>query len=576
MTFAKPPMVWAGNERSPVLGITVEGRHYALFGPTGATWSGLGSGKLVCRSAKNYFSLAVLPQADEATLALFRRYAHNHVTATEVAWRFDEPNGTVIATYTFTTASREGNAKGTLFALYPHQWRHATTKLLDRQYASVRGAMKLGEGTSFETRMQYPGVLPCLPEVGGSDRQRITAMLRDEAARAAPPPKDTYWEGKWLGRTATLAAIAEQYAMDDEAAALRERLQERLQEWFTAAGSDGRAKNRTVFAYEPNWGTLIGYPASYGSDTDLNDHHFHYGYLLRAAAEVARHKPGWAADDQFGGAVKLLIRDFASPSRRDAAFPFLRCFDIYAGHSWASGSAKFADGNNQESSSEAMNAWCALLLWGEAGGDRTIRDLGVFLYTTELSAIEEYWFDVHQENHPKGFGRTVAAMIWGGKSGHETWFSANPECIHGINWLPIHGGSLYLGRWPEYVERNYAALVRENGGDKWDAWADVMWMYRALVDPNDAMRQFDAGAASAPLEGGNSPANAYHWIGNLRRLGRVERTVTADTPLYAVFRSGEKRTYVVYQTGDGRRTVRFSDGRELTADGKGFHVVAGE
>ena len=100
--------------------------------------------------------------------------------------------------------------------------------------------------------------------------------------------------------------------------------------------------------------TLIGSKPSYGSDGQLNDHHFHYGYFIRAAAEVARLDPTWV--EKWGGMVELLIRDIASTNREDLLFPHLRCFDVYAGHSWASGHAKFGDGNNQESSSESMNA----------------------------------------------------------------------------------------------------------------------------------------------------------------------------------------------------------------------------
>jgi len=61
----------------------------------------------------------------------------------------------------------------------------------------------------------------------------------------------------------------------------------------------------------------------------------------------------------------------------DPRFPFLAQLRIpYAGHSWACGHARFGDGNNQESSSEAMNAWCGLILWGTATGDTALRDLG--------------------------------------------------------------------------------------------------------------------------------------------------------------------------------------------------------
>ena len=149
-------------------------------------------------------------------------------------------------------------------------------------------------------------------------------------------------------------------------------------------------------------------------------------------------------------------------------------------------------------------------------------------------------------------------MIWGGKGANETWFSAAPEAVHGINFLPIHGGSLYLGHDPAYVRKNYAAMVRENQGDRWDQWADILWMFLALADPDEAMTQFEAAKDNYPAEGGNTKANTYHWLGNLRILGRVDPTVTADYPLYAVFRKGRRRTYAVYNPSPKPRTVRFS------------------
>jgi len=113
--------------------------------------------------------------------------------------------------------------------------------------------------------------------------------------------------------------------------------------------------------------------------------------------------------------VKMLVRDIASPDRRDPLFPFLRCFDKYAGHSWASGDANFADGNNQESSSESLNAWYGLILWGAATGDAALRDTGLFLFNTERTAVEEYWFDVSGSNFPKDFPNVALGMLWGGK-----------------------------------------------------------------------------------------------------------------------------------------------------------------
>lgn len=575
ITFARPPEVWSGGERTAVLGVSVGGKLYALFGPSGSTWAGLGGKTLTCQSGgKAYFSLALLPEKSDKALALFTRYAYSHVTDTTVAWRYEPKTSIVETTFSFATKAHEGDERGTLFALYPHQWRTMDRKLSGHSYGSVRGEMRLGDGTGFTTRMTYPGVLPALPDAGGCDKAVLSALL-DAETRVAPGPKDTYWDGKLLGRLAALVPIAGQLENEEAARKLTGELKRRLEGWFSASAPDvaGARKRAGLFYYDKRWGALIGYPASYGSDTELNDHHFHYGYFLRAAAEVARRDPAWAGADRFGPMVKLLIRDMASPDRADPLFPFLRCFDPYAGHSWASGAARFADGNNQESSSEAMNAWYALVLWGEATGDAALRDLGIFLYTTEMHAIDEYWFDVLGRNRPKEYGPSVVTMVWGGKGVYETWFSPAPEAKHGINWLPIHAGSLYLGRYPEYVEKDYQALLGEKGGKPWGQWADIIWMYRALSDPRDAVRQYEARPRGFQFEAGNSPALTYHWLFNLARLGRVDRTVTADCPLCAVFTDGRRKTYAAYNMSAAPRTVTFSDGTKVEAKGRGPALI---
>ena len=130
--------------------------------------------------------------------------------------------------------------------------------------------------------------------------------------------KDTYWEGKWLGKIATL--IPHRRAVPA---------------WTRIAGccgigcaggwrsgsrrrqADGKPKAAGLFYYDDSWGTLIGYPASYGSDTELNDHHFHYGYFIKAAAEIARHDPAWAKDDRWGGMVEAADPRHRQPRPQD-------------------------------------------------------------------------------------------------------------------------------------------------------------------------------------------------------------------------------------------------------------------
>lgn len=587
------PTIWAGSATDAVLGITVKKRHYGIFAPTGSTWSDLRAPKWVADTkGREYFAVAVLPDAQLETLDLFRRHAYNHVVDTRVTWSFDEAQSLVTTRFAFTTRAFEGREEGTLTALYPHQWQGATAQFIDKSYGSVRGPMKLVKGSSFVTQARFPGMLPALPLMANADKPELQKLLAQVLADKGRPVADTYWFGKQLGKWATLIPIAEQAGENALVERLTDRLRASLETFLTAVDSHGLPKNKDagVFAYDANWGTLIGYPASYDSDSQLNDHHFHYGYFIRAAGELARRDPQWASDAHWGGMVKLLIREIAAPDRADKLFPFLRCFDPYAGHTWASGHGMSGDGNNNESSSEAVNAWYGIVLFAEAIGDAALRDLGIWLFTTEIEAINAYWFDVTGKLHHPDFRPSVVTMIWGGKGANGTWFSANPELIHGINWLPFTGASLYLGAYPEYCAKNYAALVEENQRDNekrsartgkpppdrynapWDQWADIVWMYRALSDPKDALAQFEARPPSFKPEGGNSLPNVYAWLTAFEALGRIERGISADTIFYAVFRKGEHRTHVAYNMRNQPRTVKFSDGAVLTCAPRAFGI----
>ncbi len=420
----------------------------------------------------------MLPDNHPETLALFRKVAYNHVTDTKVEYKID--GGVVKSTYRMNLKAYEGaESAGTLTALYPHQWKYTTTKLIDMTYGSIRGTMKLCAGDSFATETPVEGLLPLFPPEGVQDKQRMIGYLKTEASKKPAGFADTYWEGKYLGRLATLSGIAEAAGDAGLQKTFVDEIKRRLTEnGLTATGGKGR--DQPVFYYNATWGSLIGSPPSYGSDMPLNDHHFHYGYFIRAAAEAARVDSAWAK--KWGPMVKLVIREIASSDRADPLFPYLRCFDKYAGHSWASGDANFADGNNQESSSESLNAWYGMALWGQATGDTAIRDSGLFLYNTERTAIEEYWFDVSGTNFPKDDPNVALGMIWGGKGAFATWFSGDIDCIHGINWLPFTPSSLYMGRHPDYVKKNYDRILekRKGGPDFSTGWGDLVVMFGAL------------------------------------------------------------------------------------------------
>src|SRR6185436_21022867 len=135
-----------------VLGGSIAGNNYVLFGPPGSTWTGIGTTTLTCNSpsGSNYFSVALLP--NQAALATFASRAFSFPINTSVAWSYNQSNSQVTTTYTVTTQSMDGVSTGFLMALYPHQYASLQGSVNTTfVYASPRGPMKVLSGASFST-----------------------------------------------------------------------------------------------------------------------------------------------------------------------------------------------------------------------------------------------------------------------------------------------------------------------------------------------------------------------------------------------------------------------------------------
>ena len=570
LAFAETPAVWA--DRDDVLGVTVNGHHYGLYAPAGATWTGRGSPTLTGDLAgEGYLAVAVLPEATTTALDRYGSYAYDPIVETTVSWAYDEAAGAVRTEFSFETAPRTASSTaGTIAALYPHQHANTDATLDDDTFTCPRGTMRTTTGASFTTTLEVPPILPYMPAAGGADEERLAGYVDDveresTLIRVGPdtPGDGTYWTGKNYERLVQLRPIAEQVGDTAAADAFLAALREDLETWFEATVS-GDTGSEDLFYYDDTWGTLVGYADSFGSGPELNDHHFHYGYYVKGAAEIARTDPTWAADANWGGMVEHLIRDYANPSRSDELYPFLRNFAPYAGHSWAAGNPGFDLGNNQESSSEAVNAYAAIYQYGEYTDDAELRDLGAYLLAHETTAVDAYWYDIDGTNHPDEWEYGYAAMVWGGGYKYDTWWTDDVEAIHGINVLPVGGHSLSLGRDRTAARSIYDELVAAAGGDGFDYWPDVLWSYRAFSDPGDALSLFEANATTYPVEFAESTAHTYRWLTAMDALGAVDASVTADAPLAAAFDDGATRTYVAYNAADAETTVTFSDGTSLS------------
>ncbi len=550
--------VWVQDDE--VLGITIGGEHYAFFAPTGSQWSVSSSQLSSNLNGEGFYSVAILPDNTPETLEYFRQRAYAFVTNTHVVWTYDESAGTITNVYSYETTlmdSAEGNLNETLSALYRHQWLNVIEPLTNYTYNSPRGEMKVLSGNTFTTQATYHGILPSLPDVGNFDREEMLQLVQNVASgNLGGGP--TYQNGKDMARFAHVIHIADQLGAENEKNQLMTKLKNRLENWLTVSGGQ-------EYSYNETWNVMTGYPSDHFANTQINDHHFHHAYAIMSAATIARFDPEWASQENWGGMINLLVRDANSWMRDDEMFPFLRSFDVYAGHSWAAGHAAFADGNNQESSSEAMNFASAAILWGEMTNQTEIRDLGIFLYTTEAASIHQYWFDVDEEVFPTTFSWNMAGIVWSNKVDYSTWFGLEPEFIHGISILPVTSASLYLGQYPDYVISNFNTVENARNGEI-EIWKDIFWKYLALADADRALDYLRNDPNYQRFDG-NSRAHTKHWIHSLKELGIPDFNTTADIGTFAVFNNkfGD-RTYVAYNALDEERTVNFSDGFSMVVE----------
>lgn len=544
------------------------GSNFAVYAPTGSTWTQAGNVYTSTLGGANYWSIAFLPPGSPAAnAAAWKQYAHVEPVNTEVSWSYDEASATLRTEFTTTVAVHEGSGTTVLQGLLPHQWAHLAPDapaLTGEVLSSIRGQLKMMASNTFATERVFQGILPTLPALGALSPGFDPAKLNDKIAllenETLATWTDSYNEGQVMNRLIQTARAAHETGNTIARDRMVATIKGRLEDWLTAEAGEVAF----LFYYQPTWTALIGYPAGHGQDSNLNDHHFHWGYFIHAAAFMEQFEPGWASE--WGGMINLLVRDAASPDRDDPLFPFLRSFSPFAGHAWANGFATFPFGNDQESSSESMQFNSALIHWGSVTGDTAIRDLGIYLYTTEQTAIEEYWLDINDRTFKDGYGFSLVSRIWGNGYDNQTFWTSDIAAAYGIELYPIHGGSLYLGQSTAYAAELWTEMAQKTGilsqAVNDNLWHDIYWQFLAFTDPAAAIALYDANPGRN-LKFGVSDAQTYYWLHAMNALGQVDATVSADDPLAAVFSRDGMKTYVAHNYDSVPKTVTFSDGAEL-------------
>ncbi|MDM7889314.1 glycosyl hydrolase [Curtobacterium sp. RHCJP20] len=353
----------------------------------------------------------------------------------------------------------------------------------DLRVATIAGPAPVCTGTALRYAVDTVQPSDRLDLSGLTDGQRDTlaAQVRQDASKvdASSYAADSYGGGKDLYRVATLYRLAVALGLDDQAAALKTSVAAELDQWLDPAGCGGRTAR--CFAYDPEVHGLVGQQASFGSD-EFNDHHFHYGYVLSAAAMVADGDASLV--QKWRTVADFVAADIASPTATES-FPALRVYDPYAQHSWASGYSPFADGNNQESSSEAVSAWNGVARWGAVSGSSTLESTGTWLLSNEAASAQRDVLDPDLSAFP-GFTHRIVSLNWGGKRDHATWFSAAAAAPAGIELIPMPAmaGEYVDAGGRQQIQRVLDEAVPDGRYDV--QFGDYLLMYRALGGESDA------------------------------------------------------------------------------------------
>jgi endo-1,3(4)-beta-glucanase len=398
----------------------------------------------------------------------------------------------------------------TAFAAMPHQQAR-----LDPgghcdlgTYPSIYGTLALCRGNELtwtSPRHAATGALD-LDRLSVEERRVLVAQVVKDTANLPPFPADTYFGGKALYRTAMLYQLADQLGAREATATLRAKLTETLGQWTDPQGC--AAREAFCFVYDEQGRGVVGRTPSFGSE-EFNDHHFHYGYFLYAAGVLAAADPELAR--QYAPVIDLLAADIAS-SAGNGLFPDQRTFDAYAGHSWASGASPFGDGNNQESSSEAVTAWTGLALWARASGNAALEAEAIWLLSSEAESGLAYWtnFDQGQPVYA-GYGHQIVALNWGGKRDYATWFSPEPAAMLGILVIPMSPASTYLAGDPARIEANVAEATEGQFEQK---FGDYLLMYAALAGEDQRQQALKAAGELDEqwIDDGNSRSYLLAWL----------------------------------------------------------------
>ncbi len=462
--------------------------------------------KFSTEKEQTLMTIAVIPQG--ANFDEFEKVALNPIENTKNYFIKTNDNK-IINVFELDTK----NSGDTIWGVLPHQFNGLKNKkecLNGESIKTLRGNQKFCKGNIFYINSNQninPIKRLSFDNITEENKQELTKLVKEDINNFKGfKASDTYFRGKEILRIAQLYDFSKQLNLVAESEKLHNMLVDEFNAWRLNTENKQKSSNGRYFVYDNNIKGIIGYQTSFGSE-EFNDHHFHYGYFIHAAAILGEYD--YEFIDKNKDFINLIIKDYLNINRNDKDFPFIRSFDFYEGHSWAAGTALFGDGNDQESSSEAVHAYYAGFLWGQVIDDKNLMETSKWLYNQEADTALTYWL-LSNSYSPKfsNYEHSLFSMIWGGKAEFSTWFSDEPEAKLAIQLIPFTAGSSYLSKIsPEIIQKH----LNETSFPNHKLFFDQLLMYKAIQNKEEALSLFNE-IENKDLDDGNSRSFLYAWI----------------------------------------------------------------
>ncbi len=475
-----------------------------------------------------YLTLAAfaVPNNDASlndVLEFAKSFSQNFITSVNSQYQINA--GKITISYKFEYGSNETTQS--IFGLLPHQYQDQG-KFNSPKYVinTIRGNQKffrVDEEVAYDIE-RLPLVAELPTKMTAETKERITRLLERDLRETVFVRSSAYFGGNDLLKLAKMLQLANKIGNTALQQNLTQKLTQEFQDWFTYTST----KTGKYFSFDKTVGSITGYETSGFGGENYNDHHFQHGYFIHAAAILAQFNPEFV--NLYGDMIDTLVADIANYDRNNTSFSYLRNFDEYEGHSWAIGYSNFLDGNNHESSSEAINAWYGSWLWSEVRANTELGALSEYLYSAEVNSTKHYWLNWfnNKDIFPVEYARAKASMVWGGKFEYQTWFSTEPQAIEAIQYLPFSAGSLYLYNKAVLTRdaNNFSGLLENRNAHL----NDMNYMYYAMLKGTEVLPA--ATIDSLPVDEAQSRAYMYLWSDFWQKVDNVRIVLRNGNPEY--------------------------------------------